>query len=91
MNYSKNLLIITASDGENLKLAQRFLSLSEELVEKSELLDLTTLNFPIFTQKQHVEVGIPSWEDTTRGVSQSVLVLLTRLLRILCTSHIASP
>ena len=59
MNSSKTLLIIAASDGENLKLAKRFKTLAETLGTNPEILDLTSLEIPLFTPKKHVELGIP--------------------------------
>ncbi len=63
MNEVKNLLVITASDGENLKLAKRFVSLGEQMGCNPQLLDLTSLDLPLFNPKQHREFGIPSAID----------------------------
>ena len=60
MNTIKNLLVIAASDGENLKLANRFVSLGQKIGSNPELLDLTNLDLPLFTPKKHAELGIPS-------------------------------
>ena len=60
MNTNKNLLVIAASDGENLKLANRFVSLGEKMGTNPELLDLTSLDLPLFSPKKHSELGIPS-------------------------------
>ena len=60
MNTNKNLLVIAASDGENLKLANRFVSLGEKMGTNPELLDLTSLDLPLFSPKKHAELGIPS-------------------------------
>ena len=60
MNINKNLLVIAASDGENLKLANRFVSLGEKMGTNPELLDLTSLDLPLFSPKKHAELGIPS-------------------------------
>jgi len=51
----KKLLIITASNGENLKLAERFLAAGEELNYSCELLDLTKSenNLPIFNPRDN--------------------------------------
>ena len=59
MKTSKKLLIIAASDGENLKLAKRFMSLSKKFEINSELLDLTSLDLPLFTPKTHNQLDIP--------------------------------
>ena len=58
MNSTKSLLIITASDGENLKLAKRFLSIAKQLNVNTDLLDLTTLDLPLFSPKKQAELGI---------------------------------
>ena len=39
---NKNLLVIAASNGENLKLAERFVIAGKQLNYSCELLDLTT-------------------------------------------------
>ena len=50
---NKNLLVITASNGENLKLAERFLIAGKKLNYSCELLDLTTSkhDLPIFNPR----------------------------------------
>ena len=60
MNSSKNLLIISASDGENLKLAKRFVEIGKQLKFDPHLLDLTNLDLPLFSPKKHAELGITS-------------------------------
>ncbi len=60
MNSRKKLLIITASNGENLKLAKRFVSLGKELNTNPELIDLTSLDLALFSPQKHSELGIPS-------------------------------
>ncbi len=60
MNSSKKLLIITASNGENLKLGQRFESLGKELNISPELIDLTSLDLALFSPQQFSKSGIPS-------------------------------
>ncbi len=60
MNSNKNLLIITASNGENLKLAKRFVSLGKELNVNPSLIDLTTLDLPLFSPQKHSQLGIPA-------------------------------
>ncbi len=59
MSSSKDLLVITASNGENLKLAKRFVQLAKPLSAKSELLDLTTLELPLYNPRTHASKGIP--------------------------------
>ena len=46
-----DLLVIAASNGENLKLAQRFASQASALGQKTEVLDLTTVDLPLFTPR----------------------------------------
>ena len=60
MNSRKKLLIITASNGENLKLAKRFASFSKEFQTTAELIDLTNLDLPLFTPQNHSTLSIPS-------------------------------
>ena len=50
---NKNLLIITASNGENLKLAERFFMAGEKLNYSCQLLDLTNADhdLPIFNPR----------------------------------------
>ena len=55
MNTTQDLLIITASNGENLKLAEKFKKSGEKLEANSKVLDLTELSIPLFnprTQKK---------------------------------------
>ena len=51
MNTANNpdLLVIRGSNGENLKLAQRFVDSASNLGQTADLLDLTTLDLPLFT------------------------------------------
>ena len=60
MNESNSLLIITASNGENLKLAERFADLANKRGLKPELVDLTSLELPIFNPRVHQNQGIPA-------------------------------
>ena len=48
---SPDLLVIAASNGENLKLAQRFASQASALGRTAEVLDLTTVELPLFTPR----------------------------------------
>ena len=52
---NKKLLVITASSGENLKLAERFVVAGKKLNYSCELLDLTTSenDLPIFNPRQN--------------------------------------
>ncbi len=59
---NKNLLVITASNGENLKLAERFLIAGEKLNYSCELLDLTTSghHLPIFNPRHDSKDKAPA-------------------------------
>ncbi len=63
MTSSNQLLIIAASNGENLKLANRFLNTSKEKSIKSQLIDLTTLDLPLYNPRTHALEGIPNQID----------------------------
>ena len=58
---NKNLLVITASNGENLKLAKRFLEAGKELNYTCELLDLTESkhDLPIFNPRHNSKDKAP--------------------------------
>ncbi len=59
MTSQKDLLIITASNGENLKLAKRFIQIGSNLGKEMELLDLTSLDLPLYNPRIHKKEGIP--------------------------------
>ena len=72
MSSTTNLLVVTASNGENLKLAKRFVQSSKELGAKPELLDLTTLELPLYNPRSHKSEGIPSSTNALREQMASV-------------------
>ena len=53
-----DVLVIAASNGENLKLAQRFVDQTRAQGKSADLLDLTTLELPLFTPRVQ-EKGMP--------------------------------
>ena len=53
MTETKDLIIITASCGKNLELSEKFLEKSNELKISAEILDLTTLDIPLFNPRIH--------------------------------------
>ena len=59
MNDSKEIIIISASCGKNLELSQKFLDKSTEMKISSEILDLTTLDIPLFNPRIHSKENIP--------------------------------
>ena len=46
-----DLLVIASSNGENLKLAERFVAQAHTLGLRAEVLDLTALDLPLFTPR----------------------------------------
>ena len=59
MDDSKEIIIISASCGKNLELSQKFLEKSSEMKISSEILDLTTLDIPLFNPRIHNNENIP--------------------------------
>ena len=55
---TNDVLVITASNGENLKLAQRFVETAETLGQSANLLDLTSIDLPLFTPRAQTQ-GTP--------------------------------
>lgn len=45
---SPDLLVLSASNGENLKLAERFAAAAHARAMAAEVLDLTTLSLPLY-------------------------------------------
>jgi chromate reductase len=59
MTATTDLLVLAASNGENLKLAERFAAAGRERDMTAEVLDLTTLHLPLYNPRIHAEGGIP--------------------------------
>ena len=59
MQSSKDLLVITSSNGENLNLANRFAQIGASLNIKSEILDLTTIDLPLYNPRTNAKEGVP--------------------------------
>ena len=59
MTSHTDLLVITASNGENLQLAKRFFETSKKLGAQPDLIDLTTLELPLYNPRTHKQIGIP--------------------------------
>jgi NAD(P)H-dependent FMN reductase len=55
-----DLLVITASNGENLRLAERFAVHGRGRGLATELLDLTELPLPLYNPRFHASEGIPA-------------------------------
>ena len=60
MTSTNQILIIVASNGENLKLAQRFSNTCNKKGFSSTIIDLTTLDLPLYNPRTHSKNGIPS-------------------------------
>ena len=57
---SPDLLVITASHGENLRLAERCAACAQGRGLDAEVLDLTELPLPLYTSRRHAAEGIPA-------------------------------
>ncbi|MAV13142.1 MAG: NADPH-dependent oxidoreductase, partial [Cyanobium sp. MED843] len=55
-----DLLVLAASNGENLKLAQRFVAAAEQRQKRADLLDLTQLDLPLFTPRAERQERSPT-------------------------------
>ena len=55
-----DLLVISASSGENLLLAERFAACARSRALRAEVLDLTEAALPLFTPRQHAAAGSPA-------------------------------
>jgi chromate reductase len=55
-----DLLVISASNGENLKLSERFAAAARARGMASEVLDLTELSLPLYNPRTHGSSGIPA-------------------------------
>ncbi len=60
MSSLKDLLIITASNGENLKLAKRFVQIAAGLGLNPPVVDLTEFDCPLYNPRTHAKLDIPS-------------------------------
>jgi len=56
---SPDVLVITASTGENLMLADRFVSAARDLGQRAAVLDLTSVELPLFTPRA-MAAGTPA-------------------------------
>ena len=71
MQSNTNLLVITASTGENLNLAKRFVEISKSLDCNPDLIDLTNLDLPLYNPRTHSNGGIPETSITLRQQMES--------------------
>ena len=66
---TSNVLVITASNGENLKLARRFVETAGSMGQSADLLDLTTIDLPLFTPRAQ-----------TKGTPEAIAPLEAKLM-----------
>ncbi len=55
MSSKNDLLVITASNGENLKLAKRFVQIGRDLGALPQLIDLTELDLPLYNPRTNAK------------------------------------
>jgi chromate reductase len=71
-----DLLVIAASNGENLKLADRFAAEARQQSQCASVLDLTALPLPLFSPRAQAEKppsALPSLEEQLRGSARWVI------------------
>jgi len=71
-----NLLVIAASNGENLKLAERFAAEASQQGQQAQVLDLTALALPLFTPRAQADeppVALSGLEQQLRGSPRWVI------------------
>jgi NAD(P)H-dependent FMN reductase len=55
-----DLLVLSASNGENLALSERFAAAGRSRGMEAEVLDLTVLSLPLYNPRSHAETGLPA-------------------------------
>ncbi len=55
-----DLLALSASNGDNLALAERFAAAAQARGMGAEVLDLTDLTLPLYNPRTHAEAGLPA-------------------------------
>ena len=56
-----NVLVIAASNGHNLQLAERFAAAARQQGHSAAVLDLTTINLPLFTPEPKSPAHRQGW------------------------------
>ena len=69
MKTQQDLLVITASNGENLKLAEKFIEGGKTLGISSSLIDLTTFDIPLFNPRKNSNQDFP---ETIKNLSKEM-------------------
>ena len=70
------LLVLAASNGENLRLAERFAAAARAKNRQAEVLDLTALGLPLFTPRMQSEEppdGLAALQKTMAAASRWVI------------------
>ncbi|WP_216905243.1 NAD(P)H-dependent oxidoreductase [Synechococcus sp. CCY 0621] len=55
-----DLLVLSASNGENLALSERFAAAARARGMGADVLDLTDLSLPLYNPRTHAEAGLPA-------------------------------
>ena len=66
-----DLIVLTASNGENLKLAERFVQAAAAQNASAELIDLTQLDLPLFTPRVKAAGAGPDLEALHDKLAQT--------------------
>jgi len=85
-----DVLVIAASNGQNLLLAERFAAAAREQGQSAEVLDLTAIDLPLFTPRAYAQgtpaalaalqarlVAVPRWVICTPEYNGSIPPVLT--------------
>lgn len=85
-----DVLVIAASNGQNLLLAERFAAAAREQGQSAAVLDLTAIDLPLFTPRSHAKgtpaalaalqarlVSVPRWVICTPEYNGSIPPVLT--------------
>jgi NAD(P)H-dependent FMN reductase len=85
-----DVLVIAASNGQNLLLAERFAAAAHEQGQSAEVLDLTAIDLPLFTPRSYAKgtpaalaalqarlVAVPRWVICTPEYNGSIPPVLT--------------
>ena len=62
-----DVVVIAASNGENLKLAERFAAEARKLGHSSDVVDLTLLDLPLYRPKAEKMATQPIWPACKSG------------------------
>ena len=66
-----DLLVVAASHGENLRLAERFVAAAEQQGLRAEVLDLSLSDLPLFTSRSERQQPLPALESLEGRLRQA--------------------